>query len=294
MALQLRMNGREFARAYGEHNAVLEESWRRTRYVLYFFDQESAIVSRTIALTLLDVPNSVDLTCDDGVYESERVANTAASNFARLSAFAASIDAKIAAWYALLPTSKKDPLRMDGTIDEVMWSALTQAAMCNFSLISPWPNLTFQRNLLQNPSWFWHPSTQLVSHWATGLDRNRFKADSAFKYSLYFELLKRKIEQYDVDSRHIYNMDKKGFLIGVLSKMKRIFSKAAYEQGKLKHIVQDGNREWITTIAYICANGTALTPALIYQAQSGDIQDTWLQDFKAESHCAFFTSSPSG
>ncbi|KAF9728467.1 hypothetical protein PMIN01_13600 [Paraphaeosphaeria minitans] len=47
-------------------------------------------------------------------------------------------------------------------------------------------------------------------------------------------------------------MDEKGFLIGVLSKMKRVFFKSGYEEGKLKHIVQDGNREWITTIACIC------------------------------------------
>lgn len=89
-------------------------------------------------------------------------------------------------------------------------------------------------------------------------------------------------------------MDEKGFLIGVLSKMKRVFSKSAFEEGKLRHIIQDGNREWIATIACICADGTSLTPALIYQAPFGAIQDTWLQDFNPEQHRAFFTSSPSG
>ncbi|KAF2824492.1 hypothetical protein CC86DRAFT_421063, partial [Ophiobolus disseminans] len=43
--------------------------------------------------------------------------------------------------------------------------------------------------------------------------------------------------------QHIYNIDEKGFLIGVLSKMKRVFSKSAFEEGKLRHIIQDGNRE---------------------------------------------------
>jgi hypothetical protein len=109
-------------------------------------------------------------------------------------------------------------------------------------------------------------SIDLISHWATGLDRNRFKADNAFMYSLYFKLMKRKIEQCNIDSRHIYNMDEKGFLIGILSKMKRVFSRHQYESGKMKHMLQDGNREWITTLACICADGSALTPALIYQA----------------------------
>ena len=37
-----------------------------------------------------------------------------------------------------------------------------------------------------------------------------------------------------------------------------------------------------------------LTPALIYQAVSGNIQDTWLQDFDPTVHKSFFASSPSG
>jgi hypothetical protein len=74
-------------------------------------------------------------------------------------------------------------------------------------------------------------------------------------------------------------MDKKGFLIRMLLKGLRIFSKRKYKQGNFKQRLQDGNREWITAIACICADGTLLSLALIYQAASGNIQDTWLQDF---------------
>jgi hypothetical protein len=59
-------------------------------------------------------------------------------------------------------------------------------------------------------------------------------------------------------------------------------------------MLQDGNREWITIIACICADGLALPPALIYQAVSGKIQDTWLQDFELAIYKAFFASSASG
>ena len=134
----------------------------------------------------------------------------------------------------------------------------------------------------------------LVSRWASGMDTERKRADSAFKYALYFKLLQRKIDQYKVDPRHMYNMDEKGFLIGILAKMKRVFSRRRYEEGGIRQMIQDGNREWITTIACICADGTSLTPALIYQAVSGNIQDTWLQDFDRAVHKAFFASSPSG
>ena len=66
------------------------------------------------------------------------------------------------------------------------------------------------------------------------MDSIRHKADLAFKYLLYFELMRKKIEQYDVNTQHIYNMDKKGFLIRVLFKIKRIFSKRQYNKGLIK------------------------------------------------------------
>lgn len=70
IALELRMNERDFARAYGEGSAVLEESWRRTFYVLYIVDQNFALVTNTPFYTLLLVSNTVDLPCDDEHFES--------------------------------------------------------------------------------------------------------------------------------------------------------------------------------------------------------------------------------
>lgn len=70
--------------------------------------------------------------------------------------------------------------------------------------------------------------------------QQRHNADSGYQHSLYFDLLRQKTEQYDVDSHHNYNMDWKGFLIGVLSKMKRVFSSRRYE---MKTLLQDGNCE---------------------------------------------------
>lgn len=55
-------------------------------------------------------------------------------------------------------------------------------------------------------------------------------------------------------------------------------------------MVQDSSREWITLIATICADGSHLSPSLIYPAASGNLQDSWLQDFKPDGHPCFFTS----
>jgi hypothetical protein len=89
-------------------------------------------------------------------------------------------------------------------------------------------------------------------------------------------------------------MDEKGFLIGVLGRTRRIFTREAYKKGLLKGAGQDGNREWITLIGSICMDGTTLPPGLIYKADLGDLQDTWLVAFDPKEHNCYFTSSSTG
>jgi hypothetical protein len=89
-------------------------------------------------------------------------------------------------------------------------------------------------------------------------------------------------------------MDEKGFMLGVLTRSKRVFSRRLYEEGKIKAHIQDGNQEWITLLACICADGSYIEPSLIYQSASGSIQDSWLQAFNPDDHQVYFASSPSG
>ncbi|KAF2001586.1 hypothetical protein P154DRAFT_553572 [Amniculicola lignicola CBS 123094] len=92
--------------------------------------------------------------------------------------------------------------------------------------------------------------------WTTGMDRKRHHADSEAKYNLYFDLLYQKIAQYRVEPQHTYNMDKKGFLISITGRSKRIFSK------QIK----------------------ALPLGLIYQAAQGNVQSTWVEAIEAGKH----------
>jgi len=59
-------------------------------------------------------------------------------------------------------------------------------------------------------------------------------------------------------------MDEKGFLISFLQKVKRVFTKQAFKSGRVRHIAQDSNREWLTVIATTYADGTSLSPGFIY------------------------------
>jgi hypothetical protein len=69
-------------------------------------------------------------------------------------------------------------------------------------------------------------SRLITNKYIKGIDCNHHKTDSYDKHQLYFELLHSKISKYNISPDQIYNMDEKGFLIRVLSKSKRVFSKA--------------------------------------------------------------------
>jgi hypothetical protein len=65
----------------------------------------------------------------------------------------------------------------------------------------------------------------LIHRWTPGMDALRHRADSEAKYNLYFDLLHQKIIEYKVEPRHTDNMDEKDFMIGVIGRSKRIFSR---------------------------------------------------------------------
>jgi hypothetical protein len=116
-------------------------------------------------------------------------------------------------------------------------------------------------------------ANELTPQWSTSMDCQLHAADSSAKYTRYFELLKEKIEYYKVEPEHTYNMDEKGFMLVVVGRSKRSFSRASYGGQKVRSTVQDGSREWISLIACVCADGSHLDP---------------------DVHQAYISSSPSG
>jgi len=91
--------------------------------------------------------------------------------------------------------------------------------------------------------WIEKQGTSLKSHYLTPINNLRKKAESAYHFGLYFSLLAQKIKKYGIKRQNTYNMDEKGFLISMLTKLKRVFSRAAFKLGRVKDTIQDGNRE---------------------------------------------------
>ena len=89
-------------------------------------------------------------------------------------------------------------------------------------------------------------------------------------------------------------MSKKGFLISITSRSKRIFSRYIWQRKEVRATIQDSSREWITLLACICADGSALPPGLIYQSANKTVRSSWVDGIEAGEHSVFITSSPSG
>jgi hypothetical protein len=77
----------------------------------------------------------------------------------------------------------------------------------------------------------------LTARWQAGLDHQRYTANSIPKYNSYFDLLHGKMVERRIQKRLSYNMDEKGFMIGVEGRSKRIFSKAVWEKGGGRHAI---------------------------------------------------------
>jgi hypothetical protein len=126
------------------------------------------------------------------------------------------------------------------------------------------------------------------------METGRHQADSGDKYRLYFELLHQKMAQYDVEPENTYNMDEKGFAIGVTGRSKRISDRLLFGKKQFKQSLHDGNREWVTLLATICGDGSHLPPGIIFPAAGRVIQSSWVHSIDPQKHSIHFTTSSNG
>ena len=126
------------------------------------------------------------------------------------------------------------------------------------------------------------------------IDSQRKGADSKRQYELYFNLVQQKIAQYSILQSNTYNMDEKGFSLGSMNKHHRIFNRIAVDRHRIIGATEPGNREWITILATICADGTWIPPGIIFAGKAGNLQTTWVENVELGQHDASFASSPNG
>ena len=104
-----------------------------------------------------------------------------------------------------------------------------------------------------------HPD--LKAKWATGLEKCRAQALNKPAVDGYFEMLEELIVKYKIEKHIIYNMNKKGKQLGVGGRVRAIVDR----DQKTVHQVEDGNREMVTFIDCAAADGSMLSPTVVFK-----------------------------
>jgi hypothetical protein len=78
---------------------------------------------------------------------------------------------------------------------------------------------------------------------------------------VWFESVRRVVEENGILAEDIYNFNKTGFAMGLISAQKVVTCTEYYSR---RSILQPGNREWVTAIEAICADSYSLPPCVIF------------------------------
>jgi hypothetical protein len=106
-----------------------------------------------------------------------------------------------------------------------------------------------------------HPDLKIKK--TQGLETARAKALNQFAVGGFFDMLDELIKEYDIAPENLYNMDKKGIQLSIGAKVAVMVDR----DQKTAYSIEDGNRELVTVIEAICADGSAVQPAVIFQAK---------------------------
>jgi hypothetical protein len=111
-----------------------------------------------------------------------------------------------------------------------------------------------------------HPS--LKARWTTQVQSCRAQALNETLVNGFYDILESVIAKYHIPPENIYNMDEKGVQLGVGKKARVLVDR----DQKTVHQVEDGNREMVTIIETLCADGTVLRPSVIFKGKQRNLE----------------------
>lgn len=82
----------------------------------------------------------------------------------------------------------------------------------------------------------------------------------------FYDLLEEVVTQYQVPPENIYNMDEKGIQMGIGDKTAVLVDR----NQKTVSLIEHGARDLVTIIETVCADGSALHPAVIFKGRRRD------------------------
>ena len=113
---------------------------------------------------------------------------------------------------------------------------------------------------------------ELQTHWGKHLDMQRAQCLNPTAVKGFYNLLEEVLSKYSILPENIYGMDESGIPIVTQGRQRVVGGRGT----KTQHQQGSGDRENITAIVTICADGTALNPTLIFKGKS--VQEKWLRN----------------
>ena len=127
-----------------------------------------------------------------------------------------------------------------------------------------------------------HPDLKMKK--TIGLEKAHVKALNQFAVDGFFDMLTNIIEKYKITPGNIYNMDEKGIQLGIGTRITVMID----QDQKAVYSIKDGNRELVTVIECICADGSILHPSVIFQGQWHNSE--WGQNNPCNARSVLFQS----
>ena len=118
---------------------------------------------------------------------------------------------------------------------------------------------------------------EIQTHWSRPLAMERAKALNKDVVKHWFELIKLHVIEKDIRPENIYGMDESGFPPSDQG-VQRVVGRRG---SKIQHKAGSANRENVTVLVTICADGTALKPTIIFKKQN--ILNKWGQNNISEA-----------
>lgn len=115
-----------------------------------------------------------------------------------------------------------------------------------------------------------HPDLKVK--WSSTLEKCRAASLNPALVNEFYDLLEDTIKIHNLQPENIYNMDEKGIQLGIGQKVKAFVDR----DQKDVYSIQDGNRELVTVIETVSADGSCLHPSVIYQGKRRDLE--WGRD----------------
>ena len=128
-----------------------------------------------------------------------------------------------------------------------------------------------------------HP--ELTMRFRRRIDYQRTQCEDPDVVNAWFRLVRNVIDKYAIQEGDIYNFDETGFQMGILSGAKVVTSSERRGRPRMK---QPGNREWVTVIQAVCADGWVVLPYFVVKGKNHLLP--WYQDSRFQPEWRVHTS----